>query len=77
MGLRDKPAARSPGLGVSEDIPVPQQHWTHGRALTRICLLPDPWVMMSSLDTWTDIDEDLSTARPMDDDVIFGHMDGH
>ena len=43
----------------------------------RICPLLDPWVMMSSLDTWTGIDEELPIARPMGDDVIIGHMDRH
>ena len=29
---------------------------------------------MSSLDTWTDIDEDLSIARPMDGDIIIAEV---
>ena len=36
--------------------------------------MPDPWVMMSSLDTWTDIDEELPIARPMGDDVIVAEV---
>ena len=45
MGPCEQPVTRGPGLCAPEDIPVSQQFWTHGRTLTRICPLPDPWVV--------------------------------